>query len=568
MKTELLVMSAVRVIAMACIAMGISHRSLAGDGDGGLAAEAPSGQPESSGSSRIAPPRFARGVGAGAQTYERMCSKPAVEKNYEKCVIKNDLASREIGEAISIPDGSSPEGIQEQSTAGSDRAAVARDVNIRAGQICVSEGRACVEGCKKAGKTLLGEYQAKVSCGAQSPECPKAAEEIRANMRRAKDGEKECKEYFEAIVSQYTGSIASLDSAGAQYGNVRDATGSSGTGAGRGGAHSEGGGPSKFDQLGGGSDSPTPKDSSGGSSMSPWLVGGIGAAVGGIAGYMFGKNTGEEEGYEAGKKDAEEAARKEEEDADGDGSADCAKAESATKTECKGTFYAKCDKDPTAEGCSDFSDSYCKTTDPVPDAAFCRKMSAANYCSKSDSINKGNCMSCREISSGFTGQYSPEDLANSCALCSGDPLCSTGGSYFAYRAAVGNTTLAGGNSLSPNLPGTAGAGSGGGSGSSVGGVSTGSGGAGTGGSGPFGQSLTGGGSLAGGTMQVQNSGANQYRISSSHGQSNFRVHSSVIQRFCQQGSMVGCGPLVGVSGGRGVSSSPSEGESLTGVGAQ
>lgn len=564
MKTKFLVTSAVRVIAMACIAMGISHRSLAGDGDGGLAAEAPSGQPESSGSSRIAPPRFAQGVGAGAQTYEKMCSKPAKEKNYEKCVIKNDLASREIGEAISIPGGSSPEGIQGQSTAGADRAAVARDVNIRAGQICVSEGRACVEGCKKAAKTLLGEYEAKIKCGGQSPECLKAAEEIRANMRRAVNGEKECKEYFEAIVSQYTGQIVSLDSAGSEYGKVGDAT-RSGTGGGPGGAHSEGGGSSKFDQLGGGSDSPTPKDSSGGSSMSPWLVGGIGAAVGGIAGYMFGKNTGEEEGYEAGKKDAEEAAKKEEEDKDGDGSADCAKAESATKTECKGTFYAKCDKDPTAEGCSDFSDSYCKTTDPVPDAAFCRKMSAANYCSKSDSINKGNCMSCREISSGFTGQYSPEDLANSCALCSGDPLCSTGGSYFAYRAAVGSTAPAGGNSLSSNLPGTAGAGSGG---SGVA-VPPGSGGAGTGGSGPFGQSLTGGGgSLASGTMQVQNSGANQYRISSSHSQSNFRVHSSIIQRFCQQGSMVGCGPLVGVSGGRGVSSSAIDGESSTGSGAQ
>jgi hypothetical protein len=563
MKTELLVMSAVRVIAMACLAMGISHRSLAGDGEGGLASEAPSGQQESSGSSRIAPPRFARGVGAGAQTYENMCSKPAVEKNYEKCVIKNDLASREIGEAISIPDGSSPEGIQGQSTAGADRAAVARDVNIRAGQICVSEGRACVEGCKKAAKTLLGEYEAKTKCGIQSPECRKAAEEIRANIRRAKEGEKECKEYFEALVSQYTGQIVSLDSAGSDYGKVGGATRSA-PGGGAGGALSEGD-PSKFDQLGGGgSASPTPKDSSGGSGMSPWLVGGIGAAVGGIAGYMFGNNTGKEEGYEEGKKDAEEDAKKEEEDKDGDGSADCAKAESAAKTECKGTFYAKCDKDPTAEGCSDFADSYCKTTDPVPDAAFCRKMSAANYCSKSDSINKGNCMSCREISSGFTGQYSPEDLANSCALCSGDPLCSTGGSYFAYRAAVGSTALASGNSLSSNLPGTAGAG-GGGSGVAV---PPGSGGAGTGGSGPFGQSLTAGGSLAGGTMQVQNSGANQYRISSSHGQSNFRVHSSIIQRFCQQGSMVGCGPLVGVSGGRGVSSSASDGESSTGAGAQ
>jgi hypothetical protein len=565
MKTELLVMSAVRVIAMACIAMGISHRSLAGDGDGGLAAEAPSGQQESSGSSRIAPPKFARGVGAGAQTYEKMCSAPAVEKNYEKCVIKNDLASREIGEAISIPDGTSPEGIQGQSTAGADRAAVARDVNIRAGQICVSEGRACVEGCKKAANTLLGEYKAKISCGTQSPECAKAAEEIRANMRRAKEGEKECKEYFEAIVSQYTGQIVSLDSAGSDYGKVGDAT-RSGPGGGRGGAAGDGA-PSNFGQLGG--PDAAKNEGSGGSGMSPWLVGGIGAAVGGIAGYMFGKSTGEEEGYEEGKKDAEEAAKKEEEDKEGDGSADCAKAESATKTECKGTFYAKCDKDPAADGCSDFADSYCKTTDPVPDAAFCRKMSAANYCSKSDSINKGNCMSCREISSGFTGQYSPEDLANSCAVCSGDPLCSTNGSYFAYRAAVGSTSLASGNSLSPNLPGAAGTGSGGtGLGVTPGSGGAGNTGAGTGGSGPFGQSLTGGGSLAGGTMQVQNSGANQYRISSSHGQSNFRVHSSIIQRFCQQGSMVGCGPLAGVSGGRGVSSSASEGEGSVGAGAQ
>lgn len=562
MKTHLLDMKAVRVIAMACIAMGISHRSLAGDGDGGLAPEAPPSQQRSSAGDRIAPPKFARGVGAGAQTYENMCSKPAVEKNYEKCVIKNDLASREIGEAISIPDGSSPEGIQGQSTAGADRAAVARDVNLRAGQICVSEGRACVEGCRKAAKTLFGEYQAKISCGTQSPDCAKAAEDIRANMRRAKDGEKECKEYFEAIVSQYTGQIGSLDSAGSDYGKVGDAT-RSGAGPGRGGASGDGA-PSNFGQLGG--PDAAKNEGSGGSGMSPWLVGGIGAAVGGIAGYMFGKNKGEDQGYEEGKKDAEEAAaKKEEEDKDGDGSADCAKAESATKTECKGTFYAKCDKDPTADGCSDFADSYCKTTDPVPDAAFCRKMSAANYCAKSDSINKGNCMSCREISSGFTGQYSPEDLANSCAVCSGDPLCSTGGSYFAYRAAVGNTALVGGNSLSSNLPGTAGAGSGGGSGV---GVPPGSGGSGTGGSGPFGQSLTGEGSLAGGTMQFQNSGANQYRISSSHGQSNFRVHSSIVQRLCQQGSMVGCGPLVGVSGSRGVSSSASEGETSTGAGAQ
>lgn len=566
MKTEFLFVSAVRVIAMACVAMGISHRSLAGDGDGGLAAEAPPSQQESSVATRIPPPRFARGVGSGTQIYENMCSKPAVEKNYEKCVITNDLASREIGEAISIPDGNSPDGIQEQSTAGADRAAVARDVNIRAGQVCVSEGRACVEGCKKAAKTLLGEYEAKTKCGIQSPECRKAAEEIRANIRRAKEGEKECKEYFEALVSQYTGQIVSLDSAGSDYGKVGDAT-RSGAGPGRGNAHGDAA-PSNFDQLGG-SGSTKQNDSSGGSSMSPWLVGGIGAAVGGIAGYMFGKNTGEEEGYEQGKKDAEEAAKKEEEGEDGDGSADCAKAESATKTECKGTFYAKCDKDPAAEGCSDFADSYCKTTDPVPDAAFCRKMSAANYCSKSDSINKGNCMSCREISSGFTGQYSPEDLANSCAVCSGDPLCSTNGSYFAYRAAVGSTSLAVGNTLSPNLPATAGTGSGGaGLGVSPGSGGAGNTGAGTGGSGPFGQSLTGGGSLAGGAMQVQNSGANQYRISSSHGQSNFRVHSSIIQRFCQQGSMVGCGPLAGVSGSRGVSSSANEGEGLAGAGAQ
>ncbi len=541
MRMNFLVKVSARVVGAIIAAAGLAYQAQASSGE------------EGSGTGQRPLPEFKKGVGEGSVIYEDLCRKPAENEHYRKCVVDTNRASSEAGAVIVVGQPSTDEGVSTGSEYGQYAETVARDMNLKAAEICVAEGHSCINGCKKAKQKLLNIYKSQLESATKDK-----LMQIQGNMAKAEKGEEICRKYFENIVADLGGQAGSLNSAASKSARVSDMTRSGADG----GTEAA---PSKFDQLGGGgSASPTPKDSSGGSGMSPWLVGGIGAAVGGIAGYMFGKNTGEEDGYEAGKKDAEEAAKKEEEDKDGDGSADCAKAESATKAECKGTFYAKCDKDPTADGCSDFSDSYCKTTDPVPDAAFCRKMSAANYCSKSDSINKGNCMSCREISSGFTGQYSPEDLANSCALCSGDPLCSTGGSYFAYRAAVGSTALAGGNSLSSNLPGTAGAGSGG---SGVA-VPPGSGGAGTGGSGPFGQSLTGGGSLAGGTMQVQNSGANQYRISSSHSQSNFRVHSSIIQRFCQQGSMVGCGPLVGVSGSRGVSSSASDGESSTGSGAQ
>ncbi|MBK7842165.1 MAG: hypothetical protein IPJ71_00500 [Bdellovibrionales bacterium] len=554
MRMDLLCKVLMRVLGAAIVATGLVFQAQTSSGE------------EGSGKNVLAPPVFEKGEGERAEIYEEICRKPAVGEHYRTCVIETNKVSAEAGAVILSTQGSSAEGISGGAQGGTFAEGFGADLNSIAADICVAEGRKCFIGCREAKMTLLkflSEARSRV------PTQSSALMQIQLNIGRAEKGMGICRKYFGEKVAALGGNADILNSAASRSAKVADVT-KSGAGGGAGGALSEGGGSSKFDQLGGGSGSTQQNDSSGGSSMSPWLVGGIGAAVGGIAGYMFGKNTGEEVGYEEGKKDAEEAAKKEEEDKDGDGSADCAKAESATKTECKGTFYAKCDKDPAAEGCSDFADSYCKTTDPVPDAAFCRKMSAANYCSKSDSINKGNCMSCREISSGFTGQYSPEDLANSCAVCSGDPLCSTNGSYFAYRAAFGSTNLAGGNSLSPNLPATAGTGSGG---AGPGGVPPGSGGTGntgggTAGSGPFGQSLTGGGSLAGGTMQVQNSGPNQYRISSSHGQSNFRVHSSIIQRFCQQGSMVGCGPLAGVSGARGVSSSASEVEGSVGAGAQ
>lgn len=545
MRMNFLVKVLMRVVGATLVAAGLACQAQTSSGQEG----------EGSGANRLARPDFPKGVGEGSKIYEQLCKNPAEREHYQKCVVDTNRASSEAGAAIGLGLGSTTGGISDGAEEGTNSERVVRDMNLLAADACVDEGRKCIIGCKEAKKRLLNVYQAQLPTSAKP-----VLMQIQSNMNKAQKGEEICRDYFAKIVTDLGGQAGSLNAAASKSAQVSDMTRSGADG----GTEAA---PSKFDQLGG-SGAP-PKDGSGGSSMSPWLVGGIGAAVGGIAGYMFGKNTGEEQGYEEGKKDAEEAAKKEEEDKEGDGSADCAKAESATKTECKGTFYAKCDKDPAADGCSDFADSYCKTTDPVPDAAFCRKMSAANYCSKSDSINKGNCMSCREISSGFTGQYSPEDLANSCAVCSGDPLCSTNGSYFAYRAAVGSTSLASGNSLSPNLPGAAGTGSGGtGLGVTPGSGGAGNTGAGTGGSGPFGQSLTGGGSLAGGTMQVQNSGANQYRISSSHGQSNFRVHSSIIQRFCQQGSMVGCGPLAGVSGGRGVSSSASEGEGSVGAGAQ
>lgn len=553
MRMDLLFKVSVRVLGAAIVAAGLVFQAQTSSGE------------EGSGKNVLAPPIFPKGVGEGSDIYEGLCRKPAIGDNYRNCVTIPNQNSAEAGQALVAERASIEEGM---SSAG-DTAAAAQQVgdllNRQTAQICADEGRKCISGCEQAKQELnkLLSLSARLNTTERD-----VLVQIASNQGKAEKGMGICEKYFGEKVAALGGNAELLNSAASRSAKVAEVT-KSGAGGGAGGALSEGGAPSKFDQLGGGSGSTKQNDSSGGSSMSPWLVGGIGAAVGGIAGYMFGKNTGEEAGYEEGKKDAEEAAKKEEEDKDGDGSADCAKAESATKTECKGTFYAKCDKDPAADGCSDFADSYCKTTDPVPDAAFCRKMSAANYCSKSDSINKGNCMSCREISSGFTGQYSPEDLANSCAVCSGDPLCSTNGSYFAYRAAFGSTNPAGGNSLSPNLPATAGTGSGGaGPGVPPGSGGAGNTGAGTGGSGPFGQSLTGGGSLAGGTMQVQNSGPNQYRISSSHGQSNFRVHSSIIQRFCQQGSMVGCGPLAGVSGGRGVSSSANEGEGLAGAGAQ
>lgn len=544
MRMNFLVKVLMRVLGATIVAIGLAYQTQA------------SSEEDGSGTKDVlAPPIFPKGVGEGSEIYEGLCRKPAINENYRNCVTIPNRISVETGQVLVSESVLTGNGI----SSGGDTAAASQEVgdllNRKTAQACADEWRKCISGCEKAKQELNKRLSARLNTAAREE-----LVQIASNKGKADKGKEICKDYYGKIVTALGGSADILNSAASRSAKVAELTRSGADG----GAEAA---PSNFGQLGG--RDAANNEGSGGSSMSPWLVGGIGAAVGGLAGYMLGKDKGEDQGYEEGKKDAEEAAKKEEEDRDGDGTADCAKAESATKTECKGTFYAKCDKDPAADGCSDFADSYCKTTDPVPDAAFCRKMSAANYCSKSDSINKGNCMSCREISSGFTGQYSPEDLANSCAICSGDPLCSTNGSYFAYRAAVGSTSLAGGNSLSPNLPATAGTG-GGGSGL---GVTPGSGGAGntgtgTGGSGPFGQSLTGGGSLAGGTMQVQNSGPNQYRISSSHGQSNFRVHSSIIQRFCQQGSMVGCGPLVGVSGGRGVSSSASEGETSTGAGAQ
>jgi hypothetical protein len=171
-------------------------------------------------------------------------------------------------------------------------------MNLLAADTCGDEGRKCIIGCREAKKRLLTVYKAQLPTSAKP-----VLMEIQSNMNKAQKGEEICRDYFAKIVTDLGGQAGSLNAAASKSAQVSDLTRSGADG----GAEAA---PSKFDQLGG--SGALPKDGSGGSGMSPWLVGGIGAAVGGIAGYMFGKNKGEDQGYEEGKKDAEEAAAKKE----------------------------------------------------------------------------------------------------------------------------------------------------------------------------------------------------------------------------------------------------------------
>ncbi|MCB0385392.1 MAG: hypothetical protein KDD43_08370, partial [Bdellovibrionales bacterium] len=250
---------------------------------------------------------------------------------------------------------------------------------------------------------------------------------------------------------------------------------------------------------------------------------------------------------------------------------------SATLPNCQESFLVKCDADPTATGCSAFTSHYCDSTGTTqPNAAFCRKQAAHNYCTQSDSVNRNNCPSCREIANNFTGQYSPEDLANSCSLCTNDPICTAnGGALYAYQNQYG--AAPGSNPLPRAVLPAGGAGNAGGTsanvdpsqrysdntsspGRNVAGEQNGQ--NGVGGNGGQGGNFPGfggngsnsagnGGAIFAANGQAQRVGANQAGIASSFGHSNFRIHSQVIQRSCQRGTMVGCGPLAGVQAGGG-----------------
>ncbi|MCB0365386.1 MAG: hypothetical protein H6624_00540 [Bdellovibrionaceae bacterium] len=519
--------------------------------------------PETSGG--IAPPAMPKNAnGYGKEVYQNDCEKAGYEA-YNRCIVKTNANVNALG-SWALPACSSGSGINNNSGEGSCVSDFGKQSNAYLAQECTAAGRDCVSKCQKASQKLSKMAQDKVPCAnstsQQAAQCKTDGEAASTNARVASEGANVCGEYFADIVKRSSGQTAHMGGAGQQYGDVGDKTRSvAATGA------------SNYPQLGGPDGAKGEKEDDG---MNPWMAGALGAGVGGLAGYMFGKKKGEKEGYKKGKKDGEKGDDDDDDDDDDDESASntCDSEESATLPNCQESFLVKCDQDPTATGCSAFTSHYCDSTGTTqPNAAFCRKQAAHNYCSQSDSANRNNCPSCRELANNFSGQYSPEDLANSCSLCTNDPICTAnGGALYAYQNQYGSAP--GSNPLPKAVLPAGGAGAGSTTsnvdpsqrysdntsspGRQPSGEQNGQNGVGgNGGQGSFpgfgggNETGSGSGSVFAANTTGQRVGANQVGIASSFGHSNFRIHSQVIQRSCQRGTMVGCGPLAGVQAGGG-----------------
>jgi len=368
--------------------------------------------------------------------------------------------------------------------------------------------------------------------------------ELSRNEEVTRRGRSVCDQYFSARVSELGGSALISASAADQARGVAGATGSQGGGAGG----------SRYQQLGGGSGG---SGDDGGSGMSPWAAGAIGAGLGGLIGHNMGRNSGKDDGYRRGLEDGRREGKEDDDDDDDDDDGEedktCQTDSSASLPNCQESFMVRCNDNPAADGCEAFKKHYCDnaSSGSTPNAALCRKLAAQSYCTQSDSVNRNNCPSCRELKNNFSGQYSPEDLANACSVCSNDPICAAnGGSLYAYR---NNNGQAPGGGTLPGVVLPAG-GAGGGTGATAGAAAA----SGADDSTSGGRQVAGTGNDSaagfGGTVFANNGqhvGANQLGIASSFGQSNFRVHSSVIRRSCQRNGSSGCGHLEGSSAGGG-----------------
>lgn len=481
-----------------------------------------------------------------SQEYIEGCYNVVVEA-YNTCVVERQKQEFSAGLTCAQADGSAVRNAG-QSTANNN--ACGAQEQVKTYGICSKLMEKCSSSCGHM-KTRFSGLAAKENESKNVENAKQAMQNSRASQNAAQ----QCERVLGAHIKTLEAAVAQSVGGAVQGQRVVDAAQATG-GNNKGGTVPGTGTPN------------TPKDpeeSKTPSWLLPTMVGGAALVVGNMIGQKQGKKKGFEDGKIVGREEAQKEAEESgaDTDTDGDGVADtdCSTAESATNTKCSDVYLAKCGKDMTADGCTAFSDAYCSQTDPVPDAVFCRKAMAANYCTQSDSINKNNCPSCRELANGFTGQYSPEDLANSCAVCSSDPLCASNGYFLAYR---NKATTSATSSSATNLPSVVlpSAVSGGSTsfattdvshsqkssattqwtrnqgtvtnGSSAGSVG-----------GPFGKSSTS--PLANGSSLNQHVGANQYGIASSLGQSNFRTHSQLIQQFCQNGKMVGCGALRGLS---------------------
>ncbi|MCB0362969.1 MAG: hypothetical protein KDD35_09605, partial [Bdellovibrionales bacterium] len=374
---------------MASLVLCFVHPAFAGDG-GDAAAGLSSSENPSDKLIGLKP-----GVGSQKNLMDKSCVEPG-EGAAKLCSEMLTEFEGKLGQFVCADSGGASD---IHNTA--ERASVLREcgseMRKRSISECAKQMSVCVKGCEKT----ESEYQKRMQTAQKSE-----LADIIQNKNRARDNVELCQSYFRSKLSLLSASHGEMIAGQQQAQNVADATQSRNS-------------PSNFGgPLGGGAAPPGAGDASKESGgMSPWLVGGIGAAVGGLAGYMIGNNQGEKEGFKEGKQAAEEEAKKKAEegvvdengnvDTDGDGVADtdCNKAESAKIEQCRDIFYAKCDSNPEADGCVEFTDAYCKNSQITPDATFCRKLTATNYCANNDSYNKNNCPSCRELANGFNGQY-------------------------------------------------------------------------------------------------------------------------------------------------------------------
>lgn len=523
------------ILMLGVFSLGLSTAAIAGAPDDPL--WRPTGEPDANGEPRI----FGQ-------------CKQAAESSLESCQTAETSAAASVG-AGGAPVAGGAVGAHQAAGATQTIGQAGSDASAAVASTCTQARTSCVNACNQASQQYSGMItQYTTQCSIPNlafRACPKKAS-LERNKELTEQVRSNCDRYLAARAYAYGANAGQLAQVAGQAGQVAATTQAQGAGGGAGG--------SRYQQLGGGGGgggSAGAGGDDGGSGMSPWAAGAIGAGLGGLIGHNMGRNSGKDDGYRRGLEDGRREGKEDDDDDDDDDDGEedktCQTDSSASLPNCQESFMVRCNDNPAADGCEAFKKHYCDnaSSGSTPNAALCRKLAAQSYCTQSDSVNRNNCPSCRELKNNFSGQYSPEDLANACSVCSNDPICAAnGGSLYAYR---NNNGQAPGGGTLPGVVLPAG-GAGGGTGATAGAAAA----SGADDSTSGGRQVAGTGNDSaagfGGTVFANNGqhvGANQMGIASSFGQSNFRVHSSVIRRSCQRNGSSGCGHLEGSSAGGG-----------------